>query len=94
MQTKKFKSLQSQEIPWIFLYILVFPDKLWCSTFRDLFQCLVDQRTEVLQDCHYILVKVPYYPLILYQCLTYKFESDHFVVIVASKWKFTPYNIK
>lgn len=44
MQTKKLKSLQSQEIPWIFLYILVFPDKLWCSTFRDLFQCLVDQR--------------------------------------------------
>lgn len=76
------------------LCILVFPDKLQCSTFRDLLQCLVNQRTVVFEDCHHILVKVPHYPLTLYQCLTDKFESDYFVVIVAPKWKFTPYNIK
>lgn len=82
MQTKKPNSLQSQEIPWIFLCILVFPDKLQCSIFRDLFQCLADQTTKVLEDCHNILVKIPHFPLILYQCLTHKFGSDNFVVIV------------
>lgn len=47
------KSLQSHETPWIFLCPLVFPDivfpdKLQCSPFKDLFQCLVDRRTEAL----------------------------------------------
>lgn len=93
MQTKKLNLLQSQEIPWMFLCILVFPDKLQCNTFRDLLHCRVDQTTEVLEDYHHILVKVPHYPLISYQCLTHKLEYDNFVVILAPKWEFILYNI-
>jgi len=52
------KSFQNWEIPWILLSLLVFLDKLQCSTFKDLLQYLADQRTEFLSDCHHMLVKV------------------------------------